>query len=453
MSAAWPERGRLRPAILAALTAAVVALAVRVFVSAQGRTPQPNELVLLLIASAGLCVVGLTWRRDPSGAWLGCIVAATFAYLDLVAAIRTGAAHIETSNVGWLLAVTGIAAVNSVGIASDYATAPSRRLAPWVAVVAWIGILLAVVTAALVVLAAMKAPGPDPVGDAKDMVGLMTRTVILTVLAITTLGILGDLRPAIFRTSLRLERESGDRPPSLGRRLAILVDELAPGRHRADRAAADERTRIAADLHAHVVPPVRRALEAAEQGGSPDELVATLRTVLADVDAMTAELHSVTLEVLGLVAALEQLAERVEDRSDVRVSIDVASGTDVRPPPAVEAAALRVAQLALDNVMRHAPGAAVRIEVAVAADAVRLAVTDDGPGITEQREAQAAAAGRRGLADMHRVADACGGRLTIGREHHAGTSIAFTWPQAGPASAAQSVVSRKPQEGTSAIPS
>ena len=446
------KRGRLDLAIVGAVIGMAVAVAVRIVLGTPSRVPDPNELVLLLISLAALCVVGLARHRDPPLAWIACVTAASFAYLDLVAAIRLGQATIEPSTVGWLLGLTGMVAIGAVAIAGGYATERARRIGPWVTAIVWLG-LGAVVLAAWVVLPATMTAGLGDDGDPKNAVRPLTWTTIVVVLVLTTLGVLGDLRPAFRRTQLRLDLERADGPIRRGRRTAVLLDELAPGRHRADRAAADERTRIAADLHAHVVPPVRRALEAAEQGGSPDELVATLRTVLADVDAMTAERHSVTLEVLGLVAALEQLAERVEDRSDVRVSIDVASGTDVRPPPAVEAAALRVAQLALDNVMRHAPGAAVRIEVAVAADAVRLAVTDDGPGLTEQREAQAAAAGRRGLADMHRVADACGGRLTIGREHHAGTSIAFTWPQAGPASAAQSVVSRKPQEGTSPISS
>jgi signal transduction histidine kinase len=453
MNAAWPERSRLRLAALAAGTGTAVALAVRVLVSAQGRTPHPNEVVLVLIAAAALCVVGLAWRRDPSAAWLGCVVAATFAYLDLVAAIRTRAAVIEPSNVGWLLALTVLAAVSSVGIASTYATARPRRLGRWVAVIAGLGVALVVLTGALVV-ATTTAAGPDPAGEARDAVGLMTRTVLLTVLAITTLGILGDLRPAVRRTSLRLERESAGQPASLGRRAAIFVDELAPGRHRADRAAAEERTRIAADLHAHVVPPVRRALEAAEHGGTPEELVATLRTVLADVDAMATERHSVTLEALGLIAALEQLAERVEDRSDVRISIDVPAGDEARAPRTVEAAAFRIAQLALDNVVRHAPGADVRIEVAAATDAVRLIVTDDGPGLPADREVAAAAAGRRGLADMRIAANACGGSLAIGRDGGAGTSITFAWPpEASVAAAPPSVVARKPQEGTSPIPS
>ena len=60
---------------------------------------------------------------------------------------------------------------------------------------------------------------------------------------------------------------------------------------------------------------------------------------------------------------IEWLAERVEDRSDVRVEIVVDGGDGVRSPGVArpvrprgtERAAFRVAQLALDNVVRHAP--------------------------------------------------------------------------------------------------
>ena len=461
MNPAWPERGRLRLAVLAALTATTVALAVRILLSDPARVPQPGELVLLLIATAALCVAGLARRRHLSAVWLGCVVAATFAYLDLVAAVRTGMVAPDPSSLGWSMGVTGLAGIASVAIAGGYATARSRSLGRWVGGIAVFGVALVVLTASVVV--ATTGVGSSPLVDARNAVGLMTRTTLLAVLTITAVGILGDLRPAVRRASLRLEVEAVDRPPTWGRRAAVLADEVAPGRRRAERAAAEERTRIAADLHAHVVPPVRHALEAAERGGSPEDLVATLRTVLADVDAMTAERHSVTLEALGLVAALEQLAERIEDRSDVRISIDIMAGpaspllsdTEQRPPRDVERAAFRIGQLALDNVVRHAPSATVRIEVVATSGAVRLAIVDDGPGLTADREAWASAAGRRGLADMRMAAEQCHGSLAVGDDKGAGAgaSIRFSWPAEASVAPARSGVSPNPREGTSAIPS
>ena len=97
--------------------------------------------------------------------------------------------------------------------------------------------------------------------------------------------------------------------------------------------------------------------------------------------------RSIVLEEMGLLAGVEWLAERVEDRSDVRVEIvveataDAAGGEAGRPPRDVERAAFRVAQLALDNVVRHAPGAHGAVSRSRRPRRrVRLRIEDDGDG-------------------------------------------------------------------------
>jgi signal transduction histidine kinase len=446
---AWPERRRLWLAALAALTIAVVALGCRIVFADPTHDRQPLEFVLYLLAAAALCVVGLARHRHVSVVWLGCIAAATFGFLDLVAAVRTDAVVLDASSVPWLMGAIAVSAIGCVVIAAAYATGRTRRLGRWVIALAWLGIATAPIVATSIASSTIAENFTNSIGG-------LTRVALAIVLVLTVLGILGDLRPAMRRSSLRLEAESADgRPTPRGRRLAILFDELAPGRTRADRAAADERTRIAADLHAHVVPPVRRALDEAERGGPPERLVAALRAVLDDVDALVEDRHSVTLDALGLVPALEQLAERVEERSEVRISIDVeaASGQSdaVRPPIAVERAALRIAQLALDNVVRHAPSASIRVDVLAGASAVRLTVADDGPGLPGDLGAAAVAAGRRGIVDMRSAAEACGGSLTTRSEAGAGAEITFSWSAEARAINTAEGIARKRQGGTSAI--
>ena len=94
----------------------------------------------------------------------------------------------------------------------------------------------------------------------------------------------------------------------------------------------------------------------------------------------------------------------------------------------MEAAALRVATLALDNVTRHAPAATVRLAVARQAGCVHLAIEDSGPGVHVDRAAGPAG---RGLADMATEAALCGAsvRSELGNGG-LGTLIAFDWPAA-----------------------
>ena len=80
----------------------------------------------------------------------------------------------------------------------------------------------------------------------------------------------------------------------------------------------------------------------------------------------------------------------------------------------VAAAAFRVAGLALENVIRHAPGAHATVGVRVGAERVRMVIADDGPGLPADIERSAAAAGHRGLADMVAEASGCAASLTGG---------------------------------------
>ena len=104
-----------------------------------------------------------------------------------------------------------------------------------------------------------------------------------------------------------------------------------------------------------------------------------------------------------------------------------ASAIGARPPKDVERAAFRVAQLALDNVVRHAPGAWVVVRVAVAPGQVHVRIEDDADGPPVD-ETGAARRGRRGLADMRAEAQATGASLQIGRgTGDRGTAIDYRW--------------------------
>ena len=213
--------------------------------------------------------------------------------------------------------------------------------------------------------------------------------------------------------------------------VGTLVDELTPGRAQERRGAQAERARLARELHAVVVPGLRQAIREADRQGSVEQLAASLRQALMQVEAMMESRDALGLELGGLVPALESLAERTEERSDVRVTIDVIddpSHDAGSPPQAVQAAALRVATLALDNVARHASNSAVRLTVATGANGVRLSIEDDGPGLPSAFE-RASDAGR-GLADMATEAALCGATLRSGPgPSESGTLIAFDWPK------------------------
>lgn len=429
---------------VAAAILAVVALAVVRFGGGGGIASQAPEAMLpILLATAALCVIGLVHRRHPGIAWLAAIAALTIATVDVAAFARANRAMIDGQGWRWLSIAICAMAILTVTAAAGYASDRHRRLGSWVMVVAALGV-------GLISVACLIALG-DPDGVLVDRVvdldasplgalGLVTRTFLVLVFVFVGLGLLGDARPAAIRARRRV---AVTRPPPASPAEWVatasawsraFVDEASPGRSRARRAALDERARLARELHAEVVPAVRRALAEAERDGSPERLADALREVLHEVDDLVQAQHSIQLEIGGLVPALEWLAERVEDRSDIRVTIDVVDGDAPGPgeggaPPAeVAAAAVRVARLALENVIRHAPGSDARLVVTARADHVTVSIADDGPGLPDGARGLAAD-GRRGLADMEAEAAACGANLVVGQPAGGtGTTVTFHWP-------------------------
>ncbi len=73
----------------------------------------------------------------------------------------------------------------------------------------------------------------------------------------------------------------------------------------------------------------------------------------------------------------------------------------------MELAAYRIVQEALTNTRRHAPGAAVDVELRYSADSLRLRVRDNGPGGSAGDDGH-------GLAGMRERAFSVGGSLNAG---------------------------------------
>jgi signal transduction histidine kinase len=423
-----------RPAARAwsALDLAIVAFAATTVattvVSLGQRAITPIGPIPILLALAAFCVAALARRPAPSLAWLATIggsFAAASLPIDQARAADPAALGVGTW-LGFALPAS-LGAIATLGVAVLYAIRPDRRLGRWsiaLAVGAWVWLLVACVTTVVAVNAGQSAdPAFTWVDVATAPIGGFVRLVVI----VTALGAVADVRAGYRRA---LERsEPGPLPSAAERawRLAVAtVRELVPGQSAAAEASlAAERTRLAGDLHAVVLPSLRRAMAEAEAGGDPDTLARHLRTVDRELERLMADRWPVVLEAFGLVAALEDLAEQVEADAGLAVEIDVERAGE-RPPPAIERAAWRVTQLAVDNAVRHAAATTIRLSVTVDADRARLTVADDGRGF-DPAAPGAIRAGARGLADAKRRAADVGATVLIEPRSGGGTTVAFDW--------------------------
>ncbi len=249
--------------------------------------------------------------------------------------------------------------------------------------------------------------------------------IALMLLAVASAGV---VRQARWRARTRLSR-SGSAAASSTALLGATVDELIPGRNRSRLLAIEsERTRLASDLHADVLPELADVIRSADAGVNPTETASRLRAVADDLRDLMAERRLAVLDELGLVPALEWLAERIEERTKVRVEIDIRGDDTQRAPREVELAAYRIAQQAIDNALIHAHADTIRIDLTISGNRLELDVTDDGLGLPVDAEARALRAGHLGLADMRARAAAIGGTFRIGSRPDSGTTAALRWP-------------------------
>ncbi|SNS67274.1 Signal transduction histidine kinase [Asanoa hainanensis] len=113
---------------------------------------------------------------------------------------------------------------------------------------------------------------------------------------------------------------------------------------------------------------------------------------------------------------LRELAALLDEARDASGSGTrlILRGPPVPLDPGVELAAYRIVQEALTNARRHAPGAAVDVEISYRADGLVLRIRDNGPGPGP------ASNGGHGLSGMRERAAAVGGRLRTGVSGPAG---------------------------------
>ncbi|MFF1452354.1 sensor histidine kinase [Streptomyces sp. NPDC058274] len=161
-------------------------------------------------------------------------------------------------------------------------------------------------------------------------------------------------------------------------------------------AARGERARIARELHdvvAHHISMIAVQAETARlttQGLPADgatRLLAigdTARTALTEMRRLLGVLREdadagVTRRPQPGLHQLMELVDESRDAAGSRTRL-IVSGPVARLDPGIEVTAYRIVQEALTNARRHAPGAAVDVELRYAAADLAIRVRDNGPG-------------------------------------------------------------------------
>jgi signal transduction histidine kinase len=205
---------------------------------------------------------------------------------------------------------------------------------------------------------------------------------------------------------------------------------------RAHKAVAEERTRIARELHdvvAHAISLIvvqarggrrmldddpdetRRALDVIEHAG--EQALGEMRRLLGLLRQDEPE------PTLAPPPSLRRIDELVAGTRASGLPVEVViEGDPVELPPGVDVSAYRIVQEALTNALKHAGPAHARVIITYAVDAVDLAIVDDGAG------GAAANGGGYGLAGMRERVAIYGGRFEAGRRPEGGYALHVRLP-------------------------
>lgn len=213
-----------------------------------------------------------------------------------------------------------------------------------------------------------------------------------------------------------------------------------------ERAAADERDRIARELHDLVAHSLAVTVVQAQAGQRVlDRDPEAARTALASVERLSREGLAELRRLLGMLEnddsasvdpppSLDRLTELVDDVRAAGLPVRlVVSGTRSDVPSGVDLAAYRIAQEGLTNALKHAgPAAQVDLTISYEDDAVEVSVVDDGRGGRGAGGSSNGSSGSsdsgRGLVGMRQRVALYGGSLDAGPRRDGGFEVRARMP-------------------------
>ncbi|WP_375237031.1 sensor histidine kinase [Microbacterium schleiferi] len=251
-------------------------------------------------------------------------------------------------------------------------------------------------------------------------------------------GILSAGLAVVFATALGLWISS---IAEYGEERARLVTELTEAQSQVealsrDRGAAEERERIARDIHDTLAQTLAGLVLLSERAGrqardgrtdAAAEAIATIeqtaREALAESRALVARMAAVPADD-ALAAAIERLAARFRAEVGLAIDVEVAAGVDLDREQQV--VLLRCLQEALANVRKHARATLVVVTVAPHGEGIGMTVRDDGVGFDPS--AARTGFGLDGISDRATLA---GGSVEVDSVPGRGSVLTILLPRAG----------------------
>jgi signal transduction histidine kinase len=268
------------------------------------------------------------------------------------------------------------------------------------------------------------------------------RGIVLLVLLGVAFGAYRLRVRSIEARSRELEKQVRERTAELSQEIdqRIRVEEALRQSER-EKAVVSERNRLARELHDSVAQSMYGVVLLAEvasqllSSGQADpvasylgDLKDTAQESLAEMRLLIYELRPPVLEEEGLPSALQTRLEAVEGRAGLETEFNVEGQIHLNSE--VEEALYRIAQEALNNVLKHAQARRVTVSLRqreqTRKESVRvtLEIADNGIGFDPARARRRGGLGLRGMEER---AEGIGARLAIESAAGNGATVRVVW--------------------------
>jgi len=192
----------------------------------------------------------------------------------------------------------------------------------------------------------------------------------------------------------------------------------------------DESAQMLATIYLGLAEIARDCPDATAQ--KIEQLVRHLDGVREQLRDLSHELCPPILDQLGLMPALQSLANGVSERSGLKIEV---SGSVTSLPRSVGAVLYRVVQEALSNVVRHAKAVEAVVRLSIENEKVLCTVNDDGIGFKMPGQHQGVVIGTihrpvngLGLAGIHERVTALKGRCQVSSCQNGGVELKVEIP-------------------------
>jgi signal transduction histidine kinase len=221
---------------------------------------------------------------------------------------------------------------------------------------------------------------------------------------------------------------------SIADHIGLAVENVRLRRQAGENAVLEDRQRLARELHDAVNQNLFSASVIAETlprlwDHNPTlvqeylgDLHSLIRGALAEMRILLLELRPVSMTDAVLGDLLHQLVDGVKGRTKLEITLDIQGQGDI--PTLVKKNLFRIAQEALNNVVKHARAKHVNLIFNQNINQISLRICDDGQGFVVGE----VDSGHLGLQIMRERVEEIGARLSVTSEPGAGTEINVTLP-------------------------